>query len=167
MKIQRIETFSDPFVSFTRVTAEDGSQGWGQVSTYHADLTAQILHRQVAPWALGHDATDIHGLSALVPEREHKFPGSHLYRALCGVETALWDRLGKAEGKPVCELLGGAPRRLRAYASSMKRDITPKDEVRRLQGLRDQYGFDAFKFRVGAEYGHDKDEWPGRVQGGR
>ena len=51
MKIQRIETFSDPFVSFTRVTAEDGTQGWGQVSTYHADLTAQILHRQVAPWA--------------------------------------------------------------------------------------------------------------------
>ena len=164
MKIQRIETFSDPFVGFVRVTAEDGSQGWGQVSTYHADLTAQIVHRQVAPWALGQDATDIHGLSALVPEREHKFPGSHLYRALCGVETALWDRLGKAEGKPVCELLGGAPRRLRAYASSMKRDITPKDEVRRLQGLRDQYGFDAFKFRVGAEYGHDKDEWPGRTE---
>ncbi|MEY3145381.1 MAG: D-galactarolactone cycloisomerase, partial [Pseudomonadota bacterium] len=153
MKIQRIETFSDPFVGFVRVTAEDGSQGWGQVSTYHADLTAQIVHRQVAPWALGQDATDIHGLSAMVPEREHKFPGSHLYRALCGVETALWDRLGKAEGKPVCELLGGKPRRLRAYASSMKRDITPKDEVRRLQGLRDQFGFDAFKFRVGAEYG--------------
>jgi L-alanine-DL-glutamate epimerase-like enolase superfamily enzyme len=164
MKIRKIETFSDPFVCFTRVTAQDGSQGWGQVSTYHADLTAQILHRQVAPWALGYDASDIHGLSALVPEREHKFPGSHLYRALCGVETALWDRLGKAQGKPVCELLGGAPRPLRAYASSMKRDITPKDEVRRLQGLRDQYGFDAFKFRVGAEYGHDKDEWPGRTE---
>jgi hypothetical protein len=46
----------------------------------------------------------------------------------------------------------------------MKRDITPKDEVRRLQGLRDQFGFDAFKFRVGAEYGHDKDEWPGRTE---
>lgn len=53
MKIQRIETFCDPFVGFVRVTTEDGSQGWGQVSTYHADLTAQIVHRQVAPWALG------------------------------------------------------------------------------------------------------------------
>ena len=164
MKIQSIETFCDPFVGFVRVTAEDGSQGWGQVSAYHADLTVQVLHRQVAPWSLGYDALDIAGLMALVPEREHKFPGSHLYRAMCGVETALWDLRGKREDKPVFELLGGERRRLRAYGSSMKRDITPGDEVRRLLALRDRYGFDAFKFRVGSEYGHDKDEWPGRTE---
>ena len=33
-----------------RVTDETGAQGWGQVSTYNADITAQVLHRQVAPW---------------------------------------------------------------------------------------------------------------------
>ena len=164
MHIQRIETFSNEFVGFVHVTADDGNQGWGQVSTYHADISTLILHRQVAPWVLGRDVSDIAGLMALVPEREHKFPGSHLYRAMCGVDTALWDLRGKVEGKPVCELLGGAPRRLRAYASSMKRDISPSDEVRRLQTLRDRFGFDAFKFRVGSEYGHDKDEWPGRTE---
>lgn len=164
MKIKCIETFCDEFVGFTRVTAEDGSQGWGQVSTYHADITAQVLHRQVAPWALGHEASDIAGLMALVQEREHKFPGSYIYRAMCGVDTALWDLRGKVEGKPVCELLGGAPRRLRTYASSMKRDITPAEEVRRLLDLRQRFGFDAFKFRVGSECGRDKDEWPGRTE---
>ena len=30
--------------------------------------------------------------------------------------------------------------------------------------LRDRYGFDAFKWRVGAECGHDIDEWPGRTE---
>ena len=30
--------------------------------------------------------------------------------------------------------------------------------------MRDEYGFDAFKFRVGAECGHDVDEWPGRTE---
>ena len=30
--------------------------------------------------------------------------------------------------------------------------------------LRDTYGFDAFKWRVGAECGRDKDEWPGRTE---
>lgn len=164
MKIVRIETFCDPFVGFVRVTAEDGAQGWGQVSPYHADLTVQVLHRQVAPWSLGHDAADIAGLMALVPEREHKFPGSHLYRAMGGVETALWDLRGRREGRPVCELLGGRPQRLRAYASSMKRDITPRDEAVRMLMLREKHGFTAFKFRVGAEYGHDADEWPGRTE---
>ncbi|MBC7704006.1 MAG: mandelate racemase/muconate lactonizing enzyme family protein [Rhodoferax sp.] len=164
MKIQRIETFCTPFVGFVRVTTDDGAQGWGQVSTYHADITVQVLHRQVVPWSIGHDACDIEGLMDLVPEREHKFPGSHLYRAMGGVDTALWDLRGKLEGKPVCELLGGKARPIRAYASSMKRDITPNDEVRRLLALRDRFGFDAFKFRVGAEYGHDQDEWPGRTE---
>jgi len=61
-------------------------------------------------------------------------------------------------------LLGGTPGEVRAYASSMKRDITAADEAARFLKLRDQYGFDAFKFRVGAECGHDVDEWPGRTE---
>ncbi|HEX3501020.1 MAG TPA: mandelate racemase/muconate lactonizing enzyme family protein [Stellaceae bacterium] len=164
MKIISIETFCTEFVGFLRVTAEDGSQGWGQVSTYNADITAQIVHRQVAPWTLGQDALDITRLVDIIPKREHKFPGSYLCRAICGLDTALWDLRGKREGKTVCELLGGTPRKLRAYASSMKRDITPKDEADRLVRLRDLHGFDAFKFRIAAEYGNDIDEWPGRTE---
>ncbi len=164
MRIQRIETFCNRFVGFVRVTTDDGSQGWGQVSAYNADITSQILHRQVAPWSLGRDALDIATLIDLIPEREHKFPGSYLCRAMCGLDTALWDLRGRLEGKSVCEMLGGTPRPLRAYASSMKRDITPRDEAARLSALRDRFGFDAFKFRVGAEYGHDVDEWPGRTE---
>ncbi len=164
MRISKLETFCNEFVGFVRVTAEDGSQGWGQVSPYHSDISCLVLHRQVAPWVLGQSALDIAALVDLVPEREHKFPGSHLYRALCGVETALWDLRGKREGQPVYALLGGTARPLRAYASSMKRDITAADEVRRMQGLQERFGFDAFKFRVGAEYGHDRDEWPGRTE---
>ena len=30
--------------------------------------------------------------------------------------------------------------------------------------LRDAHGYDAFKFRVGSECGHDRDEWPGRTE---
>ena len=164
MKIKSIETFCNAFVGFVRVTAEDGSQGWGQLSTYNADISALIMHRQVAPWSLGQDAFDIERLVDLIPEREHKFPGSYLCRAIGGLDTALWDWRGRREGKSVCELLGGKPRRLRAYGSSMRRDITPKDEAARLVRLRDRFGFDAFKFRVGAEYGHDVDEWPGRTE---
>jgi len=164
MKIRRIETFSTEFICCVRVTTDDGSQGWGQVAPYHADITAQVVHRQVAPHALGEDALDIDRLVDLIPEREHKFPGSYICRAVGGLDTALWDLRGRLEGKSVCELIGGAPGRIRAYGSSMKRDITPRDEANRLKRLRDGFGFDAFKFRIGAECGHDVDEWLGRTE---
>ena len=164
MKIACIETFADRFVGFVKVTADTGDVGWGQVSTYNADITCQIVHRQVAPWTLGLDATAIEAIVDMIPEKEHKFPGSYLCRATCGLETALWDLAGKVAGRSVCELLGGTPGRLRTYASSMKRDITPEAEAERFLRLRDAHGFDAFKFRVGAEYGHDQDEWPGRTE---
>jgi len=164
VKIKSIESFSTEFVGFVRVTTETGAEGWGQVANYHADISALILHRQVAPWALGADALDIASLVATIPEREHKFPGSHLCRALAGLDTALWDLRGKLEGKSVCELLGGKPRFLPAYASSMRRDITPEEEASRLSRLRDEFGFRACKFRIGKECGHDKDEWPGRTE---
>jgi L-alanine-DL-glutamate epimerase-like enolase superfamily enzyme len=163
-RIVAIDTYTNLFVSLVRVTAEDGARGWGQVAPYHADITAQVLHRQVAPHALGEDSEDFAHLSKLIPEREHKFPGSYLYRALAGVDTALWDMKGKRAGRSVCELLGGSPRPLAVYASSMRRDIRPDDEARRLVDLRERFGFEAFKFRVGKECGHDEDEWPGRTE---
>jgi L-alanine-DL-glutamate epimerase-like enolase superfamily enzyme len=164
MKITSIESFGNEHVALVRVHTDEGAEGWGQVAPYHADITAQVLHRQVAPHALGRDATDVDSLVDEIPEREHKFPGSHLYRALAGLDTALWDVRGKLEGKGVCELVGGEPRPVRAYGSSMRRDIAPPEEADRLVRLRDRHGLDAFKIRIGKECGHDEDEWPGRSE---
>ena len=167
MKIRSIETFATQFVGLVRVTTDCGAIGWGQVSTYNSDITATVLHRQVAPTALGQDISDLSMLGDLLDriyERQHKFPGSYMCRALAGLDTAIWDLHGKRQGKPVCELLGAKARPIRAYASSMKRDITPAEEAERFVRLRDEHGFDAFKFRVGAEVGRNQDEWPGRTE---
>ncbi|WP_435258660.1 mandelate racemase/muconate lactonizing enzyme family protein [Thioclava sp. FR2] len=163
-KIARLETFSTEFLAFVRVTCDDGSFGWGQTSTYNADITAQVFHRQIAPWALGADPMDIPSLIAKIERREHKYPGTYRCRAMAGLDTALWDWRGRAEEKPVVALLGGTPGPLRAYASSMRRDITPEAESERLKRLVGEQGFDAVKFRIGAECGADVDEWPGRTE---
>jgi L-alanine-DL-glutamate epimerase-like enolase superfamily enzyme len=164
MKITKLETFSNTSVGFVRATTESGAQGWGQFSPYNADITAAVFHRQIAPYSLGADAFDIAHLVATIPEREHKFPGSYLFRALTGLDTALWDLRGRIENKSVCELLGGTPRPFPVYASSMKRgEITPEAEAERLKRLQGEFGYTAFKFRVGKECGHDIDEWPGRT----
>jgi len=164
MKIKTIETFTTNFVCFVKVTTEDELTGLGQTAPYHADITAKVLHRQVAPWVLHRDEENLNHLIQTVLEKEHKFPGSYLRRALAGFETAIWDLRGHREGKSVCELLGGTPGPVRAYGSSMSRDITPAEEAKRLTGLQDEFGFDAFKFRIGSECGHDQDEWPGRTE---
>jgi L-alanine-DL-glutamate epimerase-like enolase superfamily enzyme len=164
MRIVGVESFGSSDVALVRVRTDDGAEGWGQVAPYHADITVHVLHEQVAPHAMGRDAREIDALVDRIPELEHKFHGSHLYRALAGLETALWDRRGKVEGKSVWELLGGARRSFPAYGSSMRRDIAPEDEAERLARARDEHGFRAFKVRIGKECGHDEDEWPGRTE---
>ena len=164
MKIRSIETFGNRYVCMVRVRSDDGEEGWGQTAPYNADITAQVLHRQVAPHTLGADPLDIATLMRRIPEAEHKFPGSYLRRAMAGLDTALWDLRGKLEEKSVCALLGGTPRPIRVYGSSMRRDITPRAEAERLVRLRSEFGYDAFKFRIGRECGHDRDQWPGRTE---
>ncbi|MBY6049241.1 mandelate racemase/muconate lactonizing enzyme family protein [Vannielia litorea] len=167
MRLTKIETFSIPEIGFVRVTDEMGNEGLGQVSTYQSDITSQVLHRQVVPHVLGVEFDPVTSQDDLFDrawEKEHKFPGSYMCRAIGGVETALWDLRGKMAGKPVAELLGGSAGKIRAYASSMKRDITPTDEAERFRRLRGEFGFDAFKFRIGAEVGRNRDEWEGRTE---
>lgn len=128
----------------------------------NATTVREIFYRQIARHALGLDALDFADTLNLISEREHKYPGSYLRRAMTGLDTALLDLRGKLEGRPVTSLLGGSLGKIRAYASSMKRDISPEDEAVRFLKLRDEFGFDVFKWRVGSECGRNKDEWPGR-----
>lgn len=164
MRIKSIETFTRGHLSLVRVRTDDGAEGFGQIAPFNADISALVLHRQIAPHALGADATDIDGLAGRCVEAEYKFPGSYICRALAGLDTALWDLRGKLAGKSVCELLGGQPRPFPVYGSSMRRDIAPAAEAARLAQLRDTSGFRAFKIRIGKVCGHDQDEWPGRTE---
>ncbi len=164
MIITSIETFSNEYVAMVRVRTDDGDEGWGQVSPYNADITAEIVHRQVAQHVLGADASDIPAITQTILDREHKFQGTYLYRALCGVDTALWDIRGKRESKSVCQLLGSNRGSFPVYASSMQREITPEAEAERMLALKEQYGYRAFKFRIARECGHDVDQWPGRTE---
>ena len=107
MKIISIETFTNEYIGLVRVRTDEGDEGWGQTSTYNSDISAQIVHRQVAPHILGWSGLDIDDLNREVLEREHKFHGTYLYRALCGLDTALWDIRAKRANMSVCQLLGG------------------------------------------------------------
>jgi L-alanine-DL-glutamate epimerase-like enolase superfamily enzyme len=61
-------------------------------------------------------------------------------------EAALWDLRGKAEGKPVAELLGGQVKRLAAYASTADRR-SASERAESALALREE-GFKALKIRI-------------------
>lgn len=68
--------------------------------------------------------------------------------ALSGVEIALWDIAGKAAGKPIHALLGGARRdRIKAYASTLMPD-TPAEAARTIEAQM-KAGFKAVKLGWG------------------
>lgn len=130
--------------NFVRVTAEDGTYGWGQGGAPVPG--AGLIRSQVAPAIVGMDVRDtdaVHDrmLRLRVPRG-----------TLGGVDTALWDLKGKLLGQPVYQLLGGARReRVPAYASlhnySAAADCT-EELVDRVKDARAR-GFRALKMKIG------------------
>lgn len=164
LTITKVESWTRGQYGIVRVTTDDGHEGYGQMSSFEPDITAMVLHRQVARHVLGSDPAQIDALVDRVIDANMKCPWSYICRALAGIDTAIWDLFGKIKGKSVCELLGGKPRPFPVYGSSMRRDISPDDEAARLVRLRDSLGFKAFKVRLGSVTGHDRDAAPGRTE---
>lgn len=93
--IDRIETWADEKLGFVRVTTNDGAEGWGQLSPYHSDIAGELVHRLLARRVLGKDAGRIEQIVDDCVRFESKYYGTHFMRALCGIDTALWDLAAK------------------------------------------------------------------------
>ncbi len=106
-----------------RVETDAGLVGWGEAFAYSCRrAVVAAVTDMIAPIAIGRDATDIAGLHADIQKRLHIFGrfGITVF-ALSGLDIALWDLAGKAAGKPLHALLGGARReRLACYASFLR-----------------------------------------------
>lgn len=94
-----------------RVTAQDGTTGWGEaLAPVAPEVPAAIVDLLLAPVLRGADATSPRPawvrLRELMRERGHLV--GHRADALAAVDIALWDLAGKLAGRSVSELLGGA-----------------------------------------------------------
>jgi D-galactarolactone cycloisomerase len=106
-----------------RVETDSGLVGWGEAFSYSCRrAVAAAVRDMVAPLALGKDPADIAGLHMEIQRRLHIFGRFGITAfALSGLDIALWDLAGKAAGKPLHALLGGARReRIACYASLLR-----------------------------------------------
>jgi D-galactarolactone cycloisomerase len=128
------------------VRTDEGISGVGSVSSHDRLVSAAV--EVLAPLVIGEHA--------LEPERvceklhQHTFwlgRGGTITHAISGIDTALWDILGKATNQPVGRLLGGRYRdRVRPYASLLMDEPDPLAE--RLTELVEA-GFTAYKIGWG------------------
>lgn len=163
MAIERIESFFKDQVCVVRITDSDGAVGYGQTAPFAADISQLVLHRQVAPLAIGKDETDFTLSDSLINEL-HKFTGTYVCRAVAGIDTAMWDLKGKKAGKSVSALLGSQRSHVEMYYSSMVRDCPIEWEAERIARLKKERGYNAFKLHVGKWNSEGEDYWPGRTE---
>jgi L-alanine-DL-glutamate epimerase-like enolase superfamily enzyme len=139
-----------------RVHTDEGIVGVGEVDSLPSVVKAIIdappshsIASGLAALLVGEDPLEVGRLW------ERMFRGSLYFgrrgavlHAISGIDIALWDICGKAAGRPVSSLLGGARRRrVRAYASTLMPD-TP-EEVRRVVSAHCEAGFTAVKLGWG------------------
>jgi L-alanine-DL-glutamate epimerase-like enolase superfamily enzyme len=160
MKITAIDTFplvgrTDPgsYGFVVRITASDGTAGYGEADTIPAGAEAIVWapsHHEtmggLAAILLGADPTEIELLWQRMSTATLSFGrGGAAHHAMAAVDIALWDLAGKLAGKPVSDLIGDRLRdRLQVYASHGLADNLGESEsiARRLVAE----GFAAVKF---------------------
>ena len=135
-----------------RVTAENGVIGYGEAHMgLNPTAVAEVIRHSMAPLVVGSDVFDSEDIWQRVSRHQivtHGL-GAGSVIALSGIDIALWDLKGKLLGQPVYRLLGGAKRRIRAYAGGMGLGWQPNEALEReVAGLRER-GYTAIKLRVG------------------
>jgi D-galactarolactone cycloisomerase len=133
-----------------RVRTHDGVEGVGE--TYAGNFAPEVvaaLVRYFRQFLVERDASDIGALWDLCTARTRYWGRTGVSIAvLSGIEAALWDVCGKAVGKPVFELLGGAAHDgVRAYASGGMH--ASHEALRAELGGYLEEGYTAAKIRIG------------------
>ena len=91
---------------FVKVETDEGIIGYGEGTRHAGPVIAEAI-QWLEPYVVGKSPFDVEALYATMFKATHYTWGAIFSCAISAIETALWDIMGKALGKPVYELLGG------------------------------------------------------------
>ena len=163
MEITKIQTFivDGGFRPWTFVkieTSEPGLIGWGDCTDWGSPGPVAATVERYAEWVVGRDPMQVESIWWDLAAASVRHTGGIAWKAMSGIDSALWDIRGKSLGAPVWQLLGGQMRdRLRLYwshcgsvrAAHAERLGLPKvettDDLRRLAEEVLERGYTAIK----------------------
>ena len=134
------------------IETADGITGWGECYGPSAVAKAYI-ETQFAPRIIGRDAFDVEVIWEDLYNRIKDYGARGMVTsAMSGIDIALWDIIGKACGKPIHKLIGGAHRtEVTAYATGLyfiDMDRLIEEAVEEARDYVEQ-GFTAVKMKIG------------------
>jgi D-galactarolactone cycloisomerase len=134
------------------VTTDDGLTGWGECYG-PAAVNKTLIETQYAPRVIGRDPFDVEVVWEDLYNRIKDYGAQGFsITALSGIDIALWDLMGRATGKPIHKLIGGAYRKqVQAYATGLyfiDMDRLVEEAVEEALEYKAQ-GFRAIKMKIG------------------
>jgi galactonate dehydratase len=123
VKITRIKTFivDGGFRPWTFVkieTSDPGLVGWGDCTDWGSPGPVAATVERYAEWVVGRDPMQVEAIWWMLANASERHTGGLAWKAMAGIDSALWDIRGKVLNAPVWQLLGGKMRdRLRLYWS--------------------------------------------------
>lgn len=133
------------------VVLDDGRSGTGY--TYNGGrgghATAAMITHDLAPFLVGQDASDVEALyDAMQWHMHYVGRGGILSFAISAVDIALWDLRGRAAGKPLWKMAGGAGNTCKAYGGGIDLAYPLPKLLRHVQGYLDA-GLNGVKIKIG------------------
>ena len=147
MKITDVECLIlDGDYPFVRVYTDEGITGIGECFRRQPTLVKALIEDLLTPALVGKDPTETGPRFRDMDRAGSGLEmGGAVWCAIAGLDIALWDIKGKAVNQPIWKLLGGRVRnKVRMYASSMDRNLTPLEEARRAASFVEQ-GYSGYK----------------------
>lgn len=137
-----------------KVTADDGTVGWGETYGIIAPQAVTcIIDDVLGPVVLGREVGDPMVIQEDLYDlmRVRGFFGGYYGDAMAGIDIALWDLYGKCVRLPVAKLLGGQrTRRIAAYVSGLP-GRTMDERLATAHGFQAR-GFVAFKYAAAVSF---------------
>jgi galactonate dehydratase len=131
-----------------KVETDEGLYGWGEAySQYDRDPSVVAHVEQLGRYLIGRDPFQIKHFTQMAFDDYAARRGSvEFFSALSGIETAMWDIVGKATNQPVYNLLGGPVReKIRVYANGWYYKMTEPADYARAAEKVVKLGFTAIK----------------------
>jgi D-galactarolactone cycloisomerase len=134
------------------VETDAGITGWGECYG-PAAVNKALIETQYAPRVVGRDPFDVEVVWEDLYNRIKDYGATGFaVTAISGIDIALWDVIGRAVGKPIHKLIGGAHRtEVTAYATGLyftDMDRLIEEAVEEAEEYAGQ-GFRAIKMKIG------------------
>ncbi len=128
---------------------DEGITGLGEATLESHDDSILGALKDLEDLIVGADPAEVSKLMQVLIRQRFWKGGVVKASAISGIELACWDILGKAAGKPVYELLGGAVRdKIRVYANGWTGGATDPAVIRDKAAEALAAGYRAFKFSL-------------------